>query len=524
MSHISFIHALNLNLRKLILILTIFAVSCLFIISLLIGHYIAKKELINDSLALNYEYAFKIANSTDNYFRNLLSELKHSTLAVSYSFDNNKLRQYEVDRLKNQAHYFNAVIIGDRRGNILNFSPASFDSGQLTNQDLLNFKHLAQSKQPYISQPYYSIRHNLIIFIAQPIFNKQNIYQGYMVVVINLNEKNIISDLLASEYGYKKNYMYVIDQSRQIIFHPDSARIGSIMTNNTALSYMNQINRGRVELINSRGIENLAGFARISTTNWIVVSQQPTRELLKQANSVIYKVSVVILLFYLLIFLVIWKLSLFISSPLNHLAKMASRLNQPEIEQKIQAISPWYYEVQKFKLSLLLSAQNFSKKISEMNHHVNSDPLTGLYNRRGIDIFIKEMVDNHTPFSILLIDVDYFKKINDTYGHIQGDIVLKQIAGHLRTNFRKDDICCRCGGEEFAVLMPTIDKKAVYNSAERLRKKIESNITNLSGPVTISIGIAYWPESSKSTEEVFKIADHYLYQAKREGRNCVRGP
>ena len=61
---------------------------------------------------------------------------------------------------------------------------------------------------------------------------------------------------------------------------------------------------------------------------------------------------------------------------------MASRLNQPEIEQKIQAISPWYYEVQKFKLSLLLSAQNFSKKISEMNHHVNSDPLTGLYNRR----------------------------------------------------------------------------------------------------------------------------------------------
>ena len=109
--------------------------------------------------------------------------------------------------------------------------------------------------------------------------------------------------------------MYVIDQSRQIIFHPDSARIGSIMTNNTALSYMNQINRGRVELINSRGIENLAGFARISTTNWIVVSQQPTRELLKQANSVIYKVSVVILLFYLLIFLVIWKLSLFISSP-----------------------------------------------------------------------------------------------------------------------------------------------------------------------------------------------------------------
>ena len=162
---------------------------------------------------MNYEYAFKIANSTDNYFRNLLSELKHSTLAVSHSFDNNKLRQYEVDRLKNQAHYFNAVIIGDRRGNILNFSPASFDSGQLTNQDLLNFKHLAQSKQPYISQPYYSIRHNLIIFIAQPIFNKQNIYQGYMGVVINLNEKILSVTFLPANTVIKK--LYVCDRSKQ---------------------------------------------------------------------------------------------------------------------------------------------------------------------------------------------------------------------------------------------------------------------------------------------------------------------
>src|SRR5690606_22254021 len=97
--------------------------------------------------------------------------------------------------------------------------------------------------------------------------------------------------------------------------------------------------------------------------------------------------------------------------------------NQPEISSKIKEIKPWYYEVTKFKFSLLSSMRKFSQQITQMDNHINTDPLTGLMNRRGMNDFISQKINTVTPFSILLIDVDHFKKVNDTYGHDQGDIV-----------------------------------------------------------------------------------------------------
>lgn len=131
------------------------------------------------------------------------------------------------------------------------------------------------------------------------------------------------------------------------------------------------------------------------------------------------------------------------------------------------------------------------------------------------------MTRTQTHFAVLLIDIDYFKKINDSYGHAQGDRILKQVAQHILNNFRKNDLCCRYGGEEFVVLMPQADIENAYKSAERLRKKMENTLTDGIGPITISIGIAFWPETSREVARVFEIADAKLYQAKIAGRNQV---
>lgn len=327
--------------------------------------------------------------------------------------------------------------------------------------------------------------------------------------------------MLSTEYDFKKSYMYVIDQDNRIIFHPDRTRIGEKIINNNGLDYMVRTRMGNIRLINSRGVENLAGFAYIPSVNWIVVSQQPTEELLKQANTILLKVSVGIFIFYFFIFFIVWRLSRFISSPLNSLAKMASMLNQPDIQDKIRQVDPWYFEVLKFRTSLLLSSQVFSEKITELRQHVNTDPLTGLYNRRGMQLFLKEVVSLRRDFAVLAIDIDFFKNINDSYGHNQGDVVLKTLASFMKNNFRDEDICCRVGGEEFIVLMTTSDPKVAYNAAERLRKTIESSNINSIGPITISIGIAFWPKHSHDVTEVFKMADNKLYQAKNSGRNCI---
>ena len=153
---------------------------------------------------------------------------------------------------------------------------------------------------------------------------------------------------------------------------------------------------------------------------------------------------------------------------------------------------------------------------------MNSDPLTGLYNRRGMKLFIEEFVRMRTEFAVLAVDIDFFKKVNDTYGHDKGDVVLKRLASVMKYHFRDNDICCRSGGEEFIILMATSDPEITFQAAERLRKAVELTEMEDMGRVTISIGIAYWPNSSEDVEEVLRMADQKLYQAKREGRNCTR--
>ncbi|PSD34147.1 GGDEF domain-containing protein, partial [Acinetobacter radioresistens] len=123
---------------------------------------------------------------------------------------------------------------------------------------------------------------------------------------------------------------------------------------------------------------------------------------------------------------------------------------------------------------------------------------------------------------ILLIDIDRFKRVNDTYGHDIGDEVLKILAKLIQENFRKEDLCCRYGGEEFIVVIPNNNKQEIYESAERFRRIVEAFEINNVGRITISIGIASWPDSAEEFTQVLKIADNNLYYAKNNGRNQIK--
>ena len=128
---------------------------------------------------------------------------------------------------------------------------------------------------------------------------------------------------------------------------------------------------------------------------------------------------------------------------------------------------------------------------------------------------------------LLAIDIDHFKGINDTYGHLVGDGVIAGFAGILAGEVRKDDVVARTGGEEFALLMQGADREAALAFAERVRERIEAHDfegIGLAAPikVTASIGVAFFPEDGLTTTELSRAADAALYRAKREGRNAVR--
>jgi diguanylate cyclase (GGDEF)-like protein/PAS domain S-box-containing protein len=157
------------------------------------------------------------------------------------------------------------------------------------------------------------------------------------------------------------------------------------------------------------------------------------------------------------------------------------------------------------------------------------DALTGLYNRR----YLEEVLDRETrragragqSMGVIMLDLDHFKRFNDTYGHDAGDTVLRETAALLLKNVRAEDFVCRFGGEEFVVILPTADANGSRARAERLRSKMrELTIMHHGsslGMVTISVGIASFPSHGMSPKELMAAADAALYQAKRSGRDQV---
>ncbi|HEX3667267.1 MAG TPA: PleD family two-component system response regulator [Rhizomicrobium sp.] len=159
-----------------------------------------------------------------------------------------------------------------------------------------------------------------------------------------------------------------------------------------------------------------------------------------------------------------------------------------------------------------------------------TDQLTGLHNRRylarHLETLLKSNAETGKRLAILIIDVDYFKSINDTFGHDIGDDVLREFARRISENIRGIDLACRYGGEEFVVVMPETDPSLAWTVAERLRKSVEIKPFKISAPqgeinVTVSIGVAGSDDPGIAADALLRQADQALYTAKRDGRNRV---
>jgi diguanylate cyclase (GGDEF)-like protein/PAS domain S-box-containing protein len=160
----------------------------------------------------------------------------------------------------------------------------------------------------------------------------------------------------------------------------------------------------------------------------------------------------------------------------------------------------------------------------EMEHIASTDKLTGAYNRHKFEeLFVLEVERSRRfmlPLSLIIIDIDNFKSINDSYGHDIGDEILKEVANVLQEKIRQVDILARWGGEEFLVLAPNTDHDNVQILAEKLRLTIENHHFNEVKNITISLGVSTLKETDTLTE-LFKRADQGLYYAKEHGKNQV---
>jgi diguanylate cyclase (GGDEF)-like protein len=284
--------------------------------------------------------------------------------------------------------------------------------------------------------------------------------------------------------------------------------------------------------------------------SWSIAVRQPLETALQPARLLMYKLLLLGVVAAVLFGLVAYYLALYLSRPIEQLARSARKVQNKEpgaqfplqhpvleiaqlgqsIDAMTQSLLNKERELQEANASLEATVAQRTAALTQANAELLSlathDSLTGVYNRRRFDEKLTEytLLFRRTgrPFSLLLIDADHFKRINDTHGHAVGDEVLQQLAQLIQNSLRTTDFVARYGGEEFAVLLPEIAKPDTPEVvAEKIRAAVAEAEFPVVGNVTVSIGVGLADPADNNHSALIKRADQQLYQAKAAGRNQV---
>lgn len=196
----------------------------------------------------------------------------------------------------------------------------------------------------------------------------------------------------------------------------------------------------------------------------------------------------------------------------------------------LEIIYPLIFSIFAFTFAYVVKYLVKSRDFEQQYKLATTDGLTDLYNHRYFQEQIRMQVENskryNTNFSLIIIDIDFFKKFNDNFGHQSGDAVLRQVAQTLKRNVRATDIVCRYGGEEMSIILPNTDKEIAYSTAQKIRERVANHKFKLSNGneanVTISLGVSTFPFDGETAPEIIEAADKRLYNAKNSGRNQVK--
>ncbi|MCQ4347109.1 sensor domain-containing diguanylate cyclase [Pseudomonas stutzeri] len=513
---------LRLDLRRLILLLTV-ATALLTLANTFYASYRVQQDLlIQETLESNRVYALKLAESTEHFLAGSRQQLAYSATRLAERLDDSAHLVEEVERLRLQTANFNSVLVVNAGGTALATSPQSLQLVGKTSSSPGALQALHE-RRPLISAPYVSSIGNLVVFISHPIHAADGHYLGYVGGTIYLRQRNALYSLLG-EHHYKDedgSYLYVVDREGHLLYHPEPERVGEQVRGNPVIEAVTQGRSGSSRLINSRGVDMLAGYAPVPSTGWGIVAQRPTSTVMAKLREQMLGVLRNAVPFSLLSLLAIWGLARLISQPLSQLANTAQRLDSQAASEEIRQVRSWYYEAAQLKHALLAGLALLQQKIGKLNLDSLTDPLSGLLNRRGLQVTLEQWRLGEQPFAVLAIDIDHFKQINDNHGHEVGDRAIRHLAELMRDCSRKDDVLCRSGGEEFIMLLPGTGPEPAAQVAERLRLRTEASEAPGGISFTLSAGVAHWPGSAAEPEAVLQLADQALYRAKREGRNRV---
>lgn len=508
------------DLRGLILLFVLLSVLATLCNSLFVAYRVQRQALINSTLEANGAYAAKVASSIGEFLGEAHSRLNYSakTLAEHWH-DPSKLHE-EALRLQAQDTDFNSIAIVDAAGKVLQAYP---DTLQITGSTVSSegIVQALKERRPVVSTAYVSLAGNLVVFISQPVLNRSGEFLGVVGGSVYLLKQSVFHTVISRHFHHGGTFAFVADSNRRLLYHPDQKRIGEVLGSSPTVDAALRGEVGTMAAPNYQGIPMLSGFAPVPDANWAVVVQQPTERSLAPLEPLMRDMILGMVPAGIVGVGLILLGTTLIARPLRQLSAAANQLAAAETAGELQRINAWYRDASAIRQAMLTGVQLLQQKFGQLSHEAQSDPLTGLANRRVMASVLDLLTKTGQRYSVLALDIDHFKRVNDTFGHDAGDVALKTVADILKHNSRTADVVCRAGGEEFTLVLPDTPLETARAIGERIREHVADTEIPGVGRLTISIGVACQGDEAVTPESLLKRADERLYRAKEGGRNRV---
>ena len=390
----------------------------------------------------------------------------------------------------------------------------------------------AVKSYPHIARgtPYQEIKtKEWLISISKALTNDKNNIIG--VIAIDSSLDNVIKSIKISNEKYGSTDVFIIKNNGEMVINKDKNLLDKNFFNliNTPKKFNNQYGSFNYTFY---GVKKIAYYSKINKLGWLIITSVNKSDII---NPIIMQIFLVTFIVAVISIFLGWILSKLMTRQfVEPLIKIEKRIKSI-IEGNSEKLTDYKYPENEIGLMAKYIEQltetelyNKNLELQKMNEELkrlsSTDQLTKLFNRRKmheeLDKEYKRASRYKNPFSIIMFDIDFFKKINDTFGHQAGDAVLSELSHLVKKIIRATDVASRWGGEEFLILCPETN----LNQASILAEKIRSNVENYNFPVdktvTVSIGVSEFRKDS-SIENIIEQADERLYKAKNSGRNKV---
>jgi len=377
-----------------------------------------------------------------------------------------------------------------------------------------------------------------VMVFAQPVTTASGTLLGTMGAKLNFSG---IDGILSTYANDPSHQLYIMTRAGEILIGTRGGEIPfkSLKLPAGVVGRLFDQKDVPLEYDDARGTEVLGALLAVPDVEWGVVAQKDRAMAYAAIDELRNTTLALIGAVLLLIGLAGYVLGLTIVTPLGRLTRGATRIAGGDLEVSLPhyghsevgyltgVFNEMVERLRSFRDENAAINRELRERADELRAQSMIDSLTGLYNRTQLsELLAKEQARSNRrkhSYSILMIDIDYFKRFNDTHGHQAGDELLKSVAGVFRSFVRSCDVAARYGGEEFLIMLTETGSSEALSCAEKIRAKVSELRARNAGSITVSIGVASFPENGADVEAVIHQADAALYRCKRGGRNRVLG-